>query len=233
MWPGVWPRPGGTVKTGQQGRIGRLIPSARPKAGTRPSLEAILTKGRLEAFSDGVIAIIITIMVLELAPPRGATIDDLRPLAPIFLSYVLSFANLGIWWNNHHHLFQAVRAVDGRVLWANMLLLFCLSLFPFTTAWMGQSEFASQPVALYGTVMLAAAMSYFVLVRALIRIQPEGSTLAAAVGRDTKGKLSPIMYGIAIPIALVLSPWISVAIYAVVALAWIVPDTRIERSLAR
>ena len=191
-----------------------------------------MSKGRLEAFSDAVLAIIITIMVLELVPPQGTTVDDLRPLAPVFLSYILSFANLAIWWNNHHHLFQAVRVVDGRVLWANMLLLFFLSLFPFTTAWMGQSEFASQPVALYGAVLLAAAIAYFVLVRALIAVQPQGSPLAAAIGRDTKGKMSPLLYALAIPTAFV-APWISMAIYVLVALIWIVPDTRIERSLAR
>jgi len=191
-----------------------------------------MSKGRLEAFSDGVLAIVITIMVLALAPPKGETFDDLRPLVPVFFSYVLSFANLAIWWNNHHHLFQAVRVVDGRVLWANMLLLFFLSLFPFTTAWMGQSEFASQPVALYGAVLLAAAISYFVLVRALIAIQPAGSPLAAAIGRDTKGKISPLLYALAIPTAF-LAPWISLALYVLVALIWIVPDTRIERSLGR
>lgn len=191
-----------------------------------------MSKGRLEAFSDGVLAIVITIMVLELVPPHGTSLDDLRPLAPIFLSYVLSFANLAIWWNNHHHLFQAVRVVDGRVLWANMLLLFFLSLFPFTTAWMGQSAFASQPVALYGAVLLAAAIAYFLLVRALIAIQPEGSPLGVAIGRDTKGKVSPLLYAVAIPAALV-APIVSLGLYVVVALMWIVPDTRIERSLAR
>ena len=190
-----------------------------------------VSKGRLEAFSDGVLAIIITIMVLALAPPRGTTFDDLRPLAPVFLSYILSFATLAIWWNNHHHLFQAVHAVDGRVLWANMLLLFFLSLFPFTTAWMGESGFASQPVALYAAVLLAAAIAYFVLVRALIAIQPAGSPLATAIGNDTKGKVSPLLYAAAIPIAFV-APWISAGLYAVVALIWIVPDTRIERTLA-
>jgi uncharacterized membrane protein len=191
-----------------------------------------LSKSRLEAFSDGVLAIIITIMVLALVPPTGTTIDDLRPLAPVFLSYVLSFANLAIWWNNHHHLFQAVRVVDGRVLWANMLLLFFLSLFPFTTAWMGESSFASQPVALYGVVLLAAAISYFGLVRALIAIQPDDSPLATAIGKDRKGKVSPLLYAIAIPVAFI-APWLSVGLYIVVALIWIVPDTRIERSLAR
>ena len=191
-----------------------------------------MSKSRLEAFSDGVLAILITIMVLELVPPSGSTIDDLSPLAPIFVSYILSFANLAIWWNNHHHLFQAVHVVDGRVLWANMLLLFFLSLFPFTTAWMGQTAFASQPVAVYGAVMLAAAISYFGLVRALIAIQPDGSNLARAIGGDTKGKVSPLLYGIAIPIALI-APMMSVGLYVLVAAIWIVPDTRIERTLAR
>ena len=143
---------------------------------------------------------------------------------------MLSFANLAIYWNNHHHLFQAVRVIDGRVLWANMLVLFFLSLYPFATAWMGQTGFASQPVALYGAVQLAAAISYFVLVRALIAIQPEGSPLAAAIGRDTKGKVSPLLYASAIPIAFV-APLASVGVYILVALIWIVPDTRLERSL--
>lgn len=191
-----------------------------------------MSKSRLEAFSDGVLAIVITIMVLELVPPEGTTIDDLRPLAPIFLSYILSFANLAIWWNNHHHLFQAVHVVDGRVLWANMLLLFFLSLFPFATAWMGQTAFASQPVALYGAIQLAAAIAYFGLVRALIATQPDGSSLASAIGGDTKGKVSPLLYAIAIPIALI-APLVSVGLFVLVAAIWIVPDTRIERSLAR
>ncbi len=191
-----------------------------------------MSKGRLEAFSDGVLAIIITIMVLELRPPDGAGLDDLQGLGPVFVSYVLSFAILGIYWNNHHHLFQAVRRVDGRVLWANLLLLFWLSLFPFGTAWMGQTSFASQPVALYGVILLLAAVAYFILVRALIAIQPEDAPLAAAIGNDTKGKVSPLLYAVAIPIALV-APWVSFAIYVLVALIWIVPDTRIERTIAR
>ena len=151
-----------------------------------------MTKGRLEAFTDGVMAIIITIMVLELVPPHEATLDALVGLWPIFISYVLSFAIVGIYWNNHHHLFQAVRVVDGRVLWANLLLLFCLSLIPFGTAWIGQNEFASLPVAIYGVILLAAAMAYFVLVRALIRIQPDDAPLATAIGSDVKGRVSPL-----------------------------------------
>jgi TMEM175 potassium channel family protein len=190
-----------------------------------------LSKNRLEAFSDGVLAIVITIMVLELVPPEGTTIDDLRPLAPVFLSYILSFANLAIWWNNHHHLFQAVHRVDGRVLWANMLLLFFLSLFPFATAWMGETAFAGPPVALYAAIQLAAAIAYFGLVRALIAIQPEGSNLGRAIGRDVKGKISPLLYAAAIPIAVV-APLVSVGLFVLVAAMWIVPDTRIERSLA-
>jgi uncharacterized membrane protein len=191
-----------------------------------------LSKNRLEAFSDGVLAIVITIMVLELVPPEGTTFAALGALAPTFGSYTLSFANLAIWWNNHHHLFQAIRVVDGRVLWANMLLLFCLSLLPFATAWMGDTGFAGPPVALYGMVLLAAAVAYFVLVRALIAVQPADAPLAAAIGRDAKGKISPLLYAIAIPIALVL-PWMSVALYVTVSLIWIVPDTRIERRIGR
>ena len=191
-----------------------------------------MTKGRLEAFTDGVMAIIITIMVLELAPPHDTTVEALFGLWPVFLSYLLSFAIVGIYWNNHHHLFQAVRVVDGRVLWANLLLLFCLSLMPFGTAWMGEHEFASVPVAVYGVIQLAAAMAYFVLVRALIRIQPGDAPLAAAIGSDRKGRISPLGYAVAIPIALI-APYVSFAIYVGVALWWIVPDTRIERTIAR
>ena len=173
-----------------------------------------MTKGRLEAFSDGVLAIIITIMVLELRPPEETTLEALRPIIPAFLSYVLSFAIVGIYWNNHHHLFQAVRVVNGRVLWANLLLLFSLSLLPFGSAWMGEHEFAPVPVALYGVILLAAAMAYFVLVRTLLRAQPEDAPLAAAIGSDTKGKLSPVVYAVAIPIALV-APLVSFALYVV------------------
>ncbi len=191
-----------------------------------------MSKHRLEAFSDGVLAIIITIMVLELVPPRGTQLGDLAVLAPVFGSYALSFANLAIWWNNHHHLFQAVERVDGRVLWANMLLLFFLSLLPFATAWVGDTAFAGQPVALYGADLLAAGIAYFLLVRALIAIQPEDAPLATAIGNDTKGKVSPLLYAIAIPTALVL-PAVSVGLYVLVSLTWIVPDTRIERTIAR
>ena len=191
-----------------------------------------MTKGRLEAFSDGVLAIIITIMVLELRPPEGTTLEALRPLIPVFLSYVLSCAVVGIYWNNHHHLFQAVRVINGRVLWANLLLLFSLSLLPFGTAWMGEHDFAPVPVAVYGVILLAPAIAYFILVQALLRAQPDDAPLAAALGRDWKGKLSPVMYAAAIPIALV-APLVAFAVYVFVALIWIVPDTRIERTLAR
>ena len=191
-----------------------------------------MPKNRLEAFSDGVIAIIITIMVLELVPPHEPTLEALFGLWPIFLAYVLSFAYVGIYWNNHHHLFQAVHAIDGRVLWANLFLLFFLSLFPFGTAWMGETGFASLPVAAYGVVLLAAALAYYILVRALIRTQPSTSPLAAAIGTDTKGKISPIIYAASIPIAIV-APWVSFALFAIVALLWIVPDQRIERQMVR
>jgi uncharacterized membrane protein len=150
----------------------------------------------------------------------------------VFISYVLSFAVVGIYWNNHHHLFQAVRAVNGRVLWANLLLLFSLSLLPFGSAWMGEHDFASVPVAVYGVILLGAAMAYFVLVQTLLRAQPDDAPLATALGSDAKGKLSPVLYALAIPIALV-APLLAFAIYVFVALIWIVPDTRIERTLAR
>jgi uncharacterized membrane protein len=191
-----------------------------------------MTKGRIEAFSDGVLAIIITIMVLELNVPHGAELEALAPLAPVFLSYVLSFVILGIYWNNHHHLLQAAHRVDGRILWANLHLLFWLSLFPFGTAWMGENGFAAIPVAAYGAILLMAALAYFVLVRALLAREGRDSVLAAAVAKDVKGKLSPLLYAIAIPIAF-LAPWVSLAIYVLVATIWFVPDVRIERRIAQ
>jgi TMEM175 potassium channel family protein len=190
-----------------------------------------MSKGRLEAFSDGVLAIIITIMVLELVPPHEPTLDALSGLWPIFLAYVLSFAIIGIYWNNHHHLFQAVRVIDGRSLWANLFLLFWLSLFPFGTAWMGETGFASIPVAIYGVILLAAAMAYYVLVRVLIRAQPGEALLAEAIGNDIKGKVSPLIYVVSIPIAFV-APWVSFGLFVIVALLWIIPDQRIERRIA-
>jgi uncharacterized membrane protein len=185
----------------------------------------------MEAFSDGVIAILITIMVLELTVPHGSQLGDIAPLAPVFLSYVLGFINLAIWWNNHHHLLQAAQHVDGRILWANLHLLFWLSLLPWTTAWMGENDFASLPVAAAGADLLLAGFAYYLLVRALIAHERGQSTIAAAIGRDVKGKISPILYLLAIPIAFV-APWASVAIYVVVAAIWFVPDLRIERRIA-
>ncbi len=185
----------------------------------------------MEAFSDGVVAILITIMVLDLKVPHGSDLADLVPLAPIFLSYVLSFALLGTYWNNHHHLLQAAKVVDGRVLWANLALLFTLSLIPFTTAWMGETVFQPVPTAVYGIVSLMAAMTFFILVHALIRAPGQAPTLARAVGTDRKGMISPALYAIAIPVALV-APAIAVLLYATVVALWIVPDLRMERALA-
>ncbi len=191
-----------------------------------------MTKARLEAFSDGVIAIIITIMVLELRVPEGATWSALRPLYPAFLSYALSFVFVAIYWNNHHHMLQAVHHVDGRVLWANMHLLFWLSLTPFVTGWMGQNHFARLPVALYGTVLLFAACAYFILARVLVALHGTDSAIATALGNDFKGKISLLAYVAAIAVSLV-DPRISCAIYVLVAVLWLVPDRRFERTLAR
>lgn len=191
-----------------------------------------VSKGRMEAFSDGVIAILITIMVLELKVPREAGLDALIPLAPVFLSYVLSFVYLGIYWNNHHHLLQAIKHVDGRVLWANLHLLFWLSLVPFMTGWTGENKFAPWPVALYGTVLLFAAIAYFLLTRALIALHGRESVLATALGRDFKGKVSVVIYAAAIPLAF-LSSWLALGLYILVAIIWLVPDRRIEKTLAQ
>jgi uncharacterized membrane protein len=191
-----------------------------------------VNKGRLEAFSDGVIAILITIMVLELKVPHEAGLDALIPLAPVFLSYVLSFVYLGIYWNNHHHLLQAIKHVDGRVLWANLHLLFWLSLVPFMTGWTGENKFAPWPVALYGTVLLFAAIAYFLLTRALIALHGRESVLATALGRDFKGKVSVVIYAAAIPLAF-LSSWLALGLYVLVAIIWLVPDRRIEKTLAQ
>jgi uncharacterized membrane protein len=191
-----------------------------------------MSKGRLEAFSDGVIAIIITIMVLELKVPHSADVAALRPLLPVFLSYVLSYVNVGIYWNNHHHLLHAARQVSGRVLWANLLLLFWLSLFPFFTGWMGENHFASLPTALYGVVLLMAAYSYLVLQRAIVAVDGAAAPLARALGADRKGQVSRLMYMAAIAVAF-FRPWIAWALYVAVALLWFVPDRRIERVLMR
>lgn len=190
-----------------------------------------MQKGRLEAFSDGVIAIIITIMVLELKVPAGADPGALRPLIPVFLSYVLSFVFVGIYWSNHHHLLQVVHHVDGRILWANLHLLFWLSLTPFVTAWMGENHFADWPVALYGFVMLCASFAYFILVRSLLALHGKDSTLANALGPDLKGKVSLVFYAIAIPLAFVNS-WLASGLYVLVAVIWFIPDRRIEKALA-
>jgi uncharacterized membrane protein len=183
---------------------------------------------RLEAFSDGVIAIIITIMVLELRVPHGVTLDVLRPLLPVFLSYVLSFVNLGIYWNNHHHMLTVTEHVDGAILWANLHLLFWLSLVPFVTGWMGENAFAPLPTSAYGVVMLMSAVAYFILQRCILNREGAQSVLANAVGNDLKGKLSPLAYAVAIPAAFV-NPWIAGALYVAVALMWLLPDRRIER----
>jgi uncharacterized membrane protein len=190
-----------------------------------------MSKGRLEAFSDGVIAIIITIMVLELKVPEGGDLVTLKPLVPLFFSYILSFVFLGIYWNNHHHLFQAVRQVNGMVLWANLHLLFWLSLVPFVTGWMGINAFASWPTALYGLVLLGAGFAYYLLVQALIARHGQESTLATAVGRDFKGKLSLILYALAVPLSFVTS-WLAIGLYILVAIMWFIPDRRIEDTLA-
>ena len=187
-------------------------------------------KQRLEAFSDGVIAIIITVMVLEMKVPQGADRAALRPLIPVLLSYVLSFVFLGIYWSNHHHLLQAVRHVNGRVLWANLHLLFWLSLTPFVTSWMGENHFAAWPVAVYGAVLLLAAVAYFILTRELIALHGRDSTLAAALGSDVKGKASLVLYAAAIPLAF-WHPWIACALYVLVAVLWLIPDRRIEAVL--
>ncbi len=190
-----------------------------------------MTKGRLEAFSDGVIAILITIMVLQLRIPKGADWGALHPLLPVFLTYVLSFVFLGIYWNNHHHMLHMADRINGGILWANLHLLFWLSLIPFVTGWMGENHFAAAPAATYGTVMLMAAIAYTILKEAIISEQGPGSRLAAAVGSDAKGKVSVALYVVAIALAF-LNQWFSDALYVVVALIWLVPDRRIESKIA-
>jgi uncharacterized membrane protein len=191
-----------------------------------------MEKNRLEAFSDGVLAIIITIMVLELKVPGGSDLAALRPLLPVFSSYLLSFLYVGIYWNNHHHMLHSTRHVNGGILWANLHLLFWLSLFPVTTAWMGGNYRAHAPAAIYGVVLLMASIAYYILQRRIIAQQGPNSLLAAAIGRDWKGKLSPLCYLSAIPLAFV-SPWLANGLYVFVALIWLVPDRRIERMLAQ
>jgi len=187
-------------------------------------------KGRLEAFSDGVIAVIITIMVLELKVPHGAELSALAPLVPTFLTYVLSFVNVAIYWNNHHHLYHAVHHVTGGTLWANMHLLFWLSLVPFCTGWMDENHYATITVAAYGLVLIGAAIAYFIMTRVLLAHHPSDSLLHKALGSDFKGKISVVIYAVAIALAFFL-PWAALALYAVVALMWLVPDTRVERLL--
>jgi uncharacterized membrane protein len=191
-----------------------------------------MTKGRLEAFSDGVLAIIITIMVLELRPPHEADIQALLPFRAVLLSYVMSFVYLGIYWNNHHHLFQAARHVNGGVLWANLHLLFWLSLVPVVTAWVGGTEFAAWPVAMYGVILLMSGLAYYILARALVALHGRDSTIAVALGRDFKGIASLVLYTLAIPIAFV-EPCISCGLFVLVAVLWLVPDRRIETVLAK
>ena len=190
-----------------------------------------MNKGRFEAFSDGVIAIIITIMVLEMKVPHGESVDVLLPLVPVFLSYILSFVFLGIYWNNHHHMLHATSAVTGLMLWANLHLLFWLSLIPFTTGWMGENHFAPAPVALYGLVLLFSAIAYRILQQSIIASQGRESVLKKAIGSDWKGKLSLVLYAAAVPMAFV-SRWVSLALYLLIAISWLVPDKRIEKALS-
>jgi uncharacterized membrane protein len=187
-------------------------------------------KSRVEAFSDGVIAIIITIMVLEMRAPHGVTLADLVPLAAVFGSYVLSFVHVGIYWNNHHHMLHAARHVSGAVLWCNLHLLFWLSLVPFVTAWMGENHFAPMPVALYGSVMFMSGIAYYLLTRSLIARHGEESAFTRALGSDVKGKVSVLVYGVAIALAFV-NQWVAVALYAAVAAWWLIPDRRFERAV--
>jgi uncharacterized membrane protein len=187
-----------------------------------------MTKSRLEAFTDGVVAIIITIMVLEIKVPKGADLASLQAALPIFLAYALSYVNVGIFWNNHHHMLHATERIDGRVLWCNLFLLFWLSLIPFVIRWMDEAGLAPLPTAAYGAVLAMAAVGYMLLQRAIIAVNGRSSRLATALGNDIKGKLSLAIYVVAVPVALFLNPWISVALYLCVALIWFVPDRRIE-----
>ena len=189
-----------------------------------------MTKGRLEAFTDGVMAVLITIMVLELKVPEGADLNALAPVLPGFLTYVLSFVYLGIYWNNHHHMLHATQRINGAILWANLHLLFWLSLVPFTTGWMGENHFSALPTAVYGIVLLCAGVAYYILQTTIVRAQGPHSMLAEALGRDVKGKLSPVIYAAAIPLAFV-HQLIADALYVTVALIWLIPDRRIESRL--
>ena len=207
--------------------IRQRLPPPRRKF-RKPSMN----KSRLEAFSDGVLAVIITVMVLEMKPPRGTGLQALRPVVPVFLSYILSFVNIAIYWNNHHHLLHATQRVNGATLWANLHLLFWLSLVPFTTAWMDESHFGAWPVAVYGIVLLMAGVAYFILSQTLIQLHGKDSTLAASIGNDRKGKISVAIYAAAIPLSFV-KVWIAGACYVIVAIMWLTPDRRIERNVAQ
>jgi len=189
-----------------------------------------MSKGRLEAFSDGVFAILITIMVLELHAPEGGTFEELKPLLPKFISYILSFIYLAIYWNNHHHLFQIVKHVNGKVLWRNIFLLFCLSLVPFVTAWMGENHFSSSTVALYGIILLMAGIAYYFLLHSLMQLHGKDSLLATSIGNDFKGKISVAIYAAGILLSFVNS-WIGFALYCCVAFIWFIPDKRIEKRI--
>lgn len=191
-----------------------------------------MTTSRLEAFSDGVIAILITIMVLELRPPHEPALAGLKPLIPVLMSYLLSFVFVGIYWTNHHHLIHAAEHVNGSVLWANLHLLFWLSLIPFGTAWMGETHFAQWPIALYGIILLLAAIAYYILVRSLLSLHGPDSLLAQALGADFKGKISIVLYVVAIPLAFY-RPWMAGAGYVITAIMWLVPDRRIERKIVQ
>lgn len=190
-----------------------------------------MDKSRLEAFSDGVIAIIITIMVLEIRVPHGEEFDSLKPLIPVFISYVLSFINIAIYWNNHHHMLQAAQHVNGKILWANTHLLFWLSLVPFATGWMGENNFTTWPVVLYGFILGMCGVAYYILSQSLIRLHGKNSKLAMAVGKDKKGIISVIIYVFAIPLAFI-SSWIGLGLYATVAAIWLIPDSRIEGKIS-
>lgn len=189
-----------------------------------------MNKNRLEAFSDGVLAIIITIMILEIRVPKSSTFESLKPLIPVFLSYVLSFAYIGIYWNNHHHMFQVVKKINGSILWSNLYLLFWLSLIPFGTSWIGTQDFAEIPMSIYGFILLMCAISSFTLKNKIIKHEGKDSTLYRAVEKDVKGKISLGCYILAIPLSFV-SPWISGSIYTLVALIWFIPDKRIEKQI--
>jgi TMEM175 potassium channel family protein len=231
MWPSTHrTSAGGNARFGSLAKAGRLAPESGSRLHPLEGATRGVSKSRLEAFSDGVVAILITILVLELKIPHGTDWESLRPLVPIFLTYVLSFVILGIYWNNHHHMLQAADRINGRILWANLHLLFWLSLVPFVTGWMGENHFAPLPTATYGSVLLFAALAYRILQREIVAHQGPQSRLKQAIGRDTKGTISTLAYLLAVPLAFV-STWIALALYVLVAIWWLVPDRRIESRL--